>query len=159
MAEQVTHPATELIDRAAVDRAHALANKEALLEHARMGRSVSEWRDGQVVTVPPAEIFARFGLDENGRSKAEQREEPPAQDLVITDPDIIAQFEQFAWLDRLQCSGQLNQYRGEYVIAGAGQIFAHGSNLVEARREAEPKATAAGVPLEQLADYFVPGNA
>ena len=62
---------TELIDHAAVDRAHALANKDALLEHARMGRSVSEWRDGQIVTVTPAEIFARYGLDEFGRPKAE----------------------------------------------------------------------------------------
>ena len=69
MAEQ-TLPATELIDHAAVDRAHARANKEALLEHARMGRSVSEWRDGRIVTVTPAEIFARYGLDEYGRPKA-----------------------------------------------------------------------------------------
>jgi hypothetical protein len=70
MAEQ-TLPTAELIDHAAVDRAHALANKEALLEHARMGRSVSEWRDGKIVTVTPAEIFARYGLDEYGRPKAE----------------------------------------------------------------------------------------
>ena len=70
MAEQTTVPATEHIDHAAVDRAHALANKEALLEHARMGRSVCESRDGKVVTVTPAEIFARYGLDEFGRPKA-----------------------------------------------------------------------------------------
>jgi hypothetical protein len=70
MAEQ-TLPAAELIDHAAVERAHALANKEALLEHARMGRSVCESRDGQVVWVTPAEIFARYGLDEFGRPKAE----------------------------------------------------------------------------------------
>jgi hypothetical protein len=71
MADPTTPPATELIDHAAVDRAHALANKEALLEHARMGRSVSESRDGKIVTVTPAEIFARYGLDENGRPKPE----------------------------------------------------------------------------------------
>ena len=70
MAEPTIAPATELIDHAAVDRAHALANKEALLEHARMGRSVCESRDGAVVWVTPAEIFARYGLDENGRPKA-----------------------------------------------------------------------------------------
>jgi hypothetical protein len=34
-----------------------------------MGRSVSEWRDGKIVTVTPAEIFARYGLDENGKPK------------------------------------------------------------------------------------------
>ena len=38
-----------------------------LLEHARMDRSVSTWRDGQVVWITPAEIFARYGLDEFGR--------------------------------------------------------------------------------------------
>lgn len=67
MAEQATLPVAELIDHAAVDRAHAAANKEALLEHARLGRSVGEWRDGKVVDVTPAEIFARYGLDEFGR--------------------------------------------------------------------------------------------
>lgn len=71
MAEQTTLPAADLIDHAAVDRAHYLANKEALLEHARMGRSVCEWRDGKIVDVSPAEIFARYGLDEFGRPKAE----------------------------------------------------------------------------------------
>lgn len=71
MAEQTTLPAVELIDHAAIDRAHERANREALLEHARMGRSVSESRDGKIVTVTPEEIFARYGLDENGRPKAE----------------------------------------------------------------------------------------
>jgi hypothetical protein len=53
--------------RPAIDAAHEKANREALLEHARMGRSVAESRDGQIVWVTPAEIFARYGLDENGR--------------------------------------------------------------------------------------------
>lgn len=69
MAEQTTLPVTELIDHAAVDQAHAAADKEALLEHARMGRSISESRNGQIVTVTPVEIFARYGLDENGKPK------------------------------------------------------------------------------------------
>jgi hypothetical protein len=156
MADQATLPVTELIDHAAVDRAHALADKEALLEHARMGRCVSEWRDGQVVSVTPAEIFARYGLDENGKTPTAA---PPVQNEYITDPDIIARVEQFAWLDRLRTEGKLNQYRGQYVIAGGGQIFAHGDSLYDARREAEPKAAAAGVSADRLADYFVPGNA
>jgi hypothetical protein len=62
---------SELIDLAAIDRAHAAANKEALLEHARMGRSVTQRRDGKIVDVSPAEIFARYGLDEFGRPKPE----------------------------------------------------------------------------------------
>ncbi len=71
MAEQTTLPAAELIDLAAVDRAHAAANREALLEHARMGRPVCEGRDGKVVWITPAEVFARYGFDEFGRPKAE----------------------------------------------------------------------------------------
>ena len=55
--------------RPAIAKAHADANREALLEHARMGRSVSTMRDGQVVWITPAEIFARYGLDENGKPK------------------------------------------------------------------------------------------
>jgi hypothetical protein len=50
--------------------AHHRANRDALLEHARMGRSVCESRDGQVVWIPPEEIFARYGLDANGRPVA-----------------------------------------------------------------------------------------
>lgn len=54
-----------------IDEAHARANREALLEHARMGRSVCEGRgNGQIVWITPAEIFARYGLDENGKPKA-----------------------------------------------------------------------------------------
>jgi hypothetical protein len=157
MADQATLPTAGRIDHAAVDRAHALADREARLEHARMGRSVCEWRDGKVVWLTPAEIFAGYGLDENGRARS--NEEPGSKTLAITDPDVLAPLEQFAWLDRLQCAGQLNRYRGEYLIAGAGQIFAHGPSLLDARREAEPKAAAAGIPPERLAGYFVPTNA
>ena len=32
-----------------------------------MGRSVPESRDGKVVWVTPEEIFARYGLDANGK--------------------------------------------------------------------------------------------
>ena len=46
------------------------AAREAALTHARFGRSVPEWREGQIVAVSPAEIFARYGLDENGKPKA-----------------------------------------------------------------------------------------
>jgi hypothetical protein len=88
MAEQTTLPAIDLIDHAAVGRAHALAHKEALLEHARMGRCVSEWRDGQVVSVPPEEIFARYGLDENGKPRADATEKRPSRDESVTDPDV-----------------------------------------------------------------------
>lgn len=51
----------------AMEEAHYLANRDALLEHARMGRSVFVSRDGQIVEVPPVEIFAWYGFDEFGR--------------------------------------------------------------------------------------------
>jgi hypothetical protein len=60
------------IDLDAVDRAHALATRDALLEHARMGRDVHESHNGKIVTVTPAEIFARYGFDEFGRPLAPQ---------------------------------------------------------------------------------------
>lgn len=44
-----------LARRAATDAAHERANKAALLEPARMGCSVSEWRDGQIVWITPEE--------------------------------------------------------------------------------------------------------
>ena len=56
----------------AMKAAHEKANREALLEHARMGRDISTLdKDGKVIWIPPAEIFARYGLDEFGRPKAE----------------------------------------------------------------------------------------
>lgn len=67
MAEPVAIPPQHLVDHAAIDRAHELAARDALLEHARMGRSVCESRDGQIVWALPEEIFARYGLDANGK--------------------------------------------------------------------------------------------
>ena len=64
-----------LARRAATDVAHAKANRDALLEHARMGRDISTLdTDGNVVWIPPAEIFARYGLDEFGRPKPDAAE-------------------------------------------------------------------------------------
>lgn len=70
MQDQTTLPVNSLLDLAAIDRAHELATRDALLEHARMGRSIVVSRDGKIVEVSPAEIFARYGLDEFGRPKA-----------------------------------------------------------------------------------------
>ena len=66
VTNQAVLPIDEL-DYAAIDRAHEFAARDALLEHARMGRSVSEWRVDQVVWIAPEEIFARYGLDANGK--------------------------------------------------------------------------------------------
>lgn len=72
MAEQGTLPAVEPIDHAKIDVALDEAFRNMLLEHSRMGRSVSEWRDGRIVTVTPEEIFARYGLDENGKPRLKE---------------------------------------------------------------------------------------
>lgn len=63
--------AEALARQPAMKAAHERATRDALLEHARMGRSVCE-SDGKggVIWIPPVEIFARYGLDEFGRPKA-----------------------------------------------------------------------------------------
>lgn len=142
------HP-DEMIDHARIDAAHTAATREALLEHARMGRSVCESRDGVIVDVTPAEIFARYGLDEFGRPRPEPQ--------YLTDPDLVAQIRERERLNVLLSEGKLDAYLGQYLVAGEGTIFAHGPAPLEARREAEPKALAAGVPAERLTAYLVPG--
>jgi hypothetical protein len=74
------------------------------------------------------------------------------------DPLLEAQLEDWAWLDQLRDEGKLDQYRGEFVLAAARQIFGHGRDLVNVRPPAEEKARAAGVPPERLIDYFMPGE-
>jgi hypothetical protein len=70
MAEVTKDRLAEMLAmNAKLDEALARATREDLLEHARMGRSVCEGRDGTVVWITPAEIFARYGLDEFGRPR------------------------------------------------------------------------------------------
>jgi hypothetical protein len=59
-----------IADNVKIEEALALATRDALLEHARMGRSVPVSRDGQITMISPEEIFARYGLDEHGKPKA-----------------------------------------------------------------------------------------
>lgn len=56
-----------LADNDRINAALQRAGREAALTHARMGRSVPESRNGQVVWITPEEIFARYGLDANGK--------------------------------------------------------------------------------------------
>ncbi len=71
MSEAVMSRHNEMLEmNKLLDEAHAEAARVALLEHARMGRSVCQaGPDGGVVWITPAEIFARYGLDEFGRPK------------------------------------------------------------------------------------------
>jgi len=57
----------KLADNEGIGQALRKAGKDAFLTHARLGRSVPEWRDGKVVWITPEEIFARYGLDANGK--------------------------------------------------------------------------------------------
>lgn len=59
-----------LADNERINAALQRAARDAALTHARMGRSVPESRDGKVVWVTPEEIFARYGLDANGKPVA-----------------------------------------------------------------------------------------
>jgi hypothetical protein len=145
-----------VIDHEAIDVAHRAATRDALLEHARMGRSVAESRDGKIVTVSPAEIFARYGFDEDGR---------PVKDDDVDDPNapppdamMEAQKEDWFALDQMYTDGKLDQYRGEFVFYANGTMFGHGRSLVDHSGPAEAKALAAGVAPERLVYYFVPSG-
>ena len=56
-----------LADNDQINAALKQAGMEAALTHARLGRSIPEWRVNQVVWIAPEEIFARYGLDSNGK--------------------------------------------------------------------------------------------
>ncbi len=46
------------------------AVRQAQLEYARLGRSISVARDGVPVWLTPTEVFAQYGLDEHGNPPA-----------------------------------------------------------------------------------------
>jgi hypothetical protein len=69
-------PEETLADQARIDAALARAVREALLAHARAGRAVPTWRDGQVVWVQPAEILAQYApppQDANGPTESSSK--------------------------------------------------------------------------------------
>jgi hypothetical protein len=68
------------------------------------------------------------------------------------------QFEEWRKIDEWYSAGRLNEYRGEYVIWGGGEIFAHGRNLFDIRINAEKLAESKGISPSRLIDYFVPGE-
>jgi hypothetical protein len=71
VAEQNGTSFDELVaDNDRIQAALLRAARDAALTHARLGRTLPDWKDGQVVWLTPAEVFARYGLDENGREPA-----------------------------------------------------------------------------------------
>ena len=53
--------ADQLAEAKAIEAALQKAFREVILGHARAGRAVCTWRDGKVVWLQPAEIFAELG--------------------------------------------------------------------------------------------------
>jgi hypothetical protein len=60
-------PAERFNDHEAVEAAIRRAVREAVLEHARAGRSIAVWREGQVVWLEPAEVLAQFANEPTER--------------------------------------------------------------------------------------------
>jgi hypothetical protein len=61
MAKPTERPLAEKVrDLALIDAAHERATREALLAHARAGRSVPISENGHVVWLTPEEIFQRY---------------------------------------------------------------------------------------------------
>jgi hypothetical protein len=59
-----------LADNDMIDAALKRAARDAALTHARLGRPLPDWKDDKVVWLSPAEVFARYGLDEHGNPPA-----------------------------------------------------------------------------------------
>lgn len=70
MSSTATAPVVEYFNLDEMTAAVQAAVREARLEHARMGRSVCESRNGTVVWLTPAEVFAGYGLDAHGNPPA-----------------------------------------------------------------------------------------
>lgn len=57
--------AERFADRAAVGAAIAKGVREAILSHARSGNPIAVWRDGRVVWLEPAEVFAILAAEDS----------------------------------------------------------------------------------------------
>ena len=60
MSEHTNVRATPAPDFGAMDEAVRRAMRDAVLSHARAGRSVPTWRDGRVTWIAPDEILRQF---------------------------------------------------------------------------------------------------
>jgi hypothetical protein len=95
---------------------------------------------------------------QEGRELEKKLRSLPDSNAPPDDPLLIAQLEDWTWLNQLRDEGKLNEYRGEYVFAAEKQIFGHGRNLVELRPSVEEAASAKGIPPQRVIDYFIPGE-
>lgn len=60
MTEQTNTRSSPVSDFHAMDEAVRRAMRDAVLTHARAGRSVPTWRDGRVTWITPDEILRQF---------------------------------------------------------------------------------------------------
>jgi hypothetical protein len=72
----------QLDDKARIQAALRRATREALLMHARAGNPVSTWKDGQVVWLQPAEVFALL--------QEQDRQASPTADRRTTETSATA---------------------------------------------------------------------
>jgi hypothetical protein len=54
-------PENQLAELKTLETALQKAFREVILSHARAGRAVPTWRDGQVVWLSPEQVFAELG--------------------------------------------------------------------------------------------------
>jgi hypothetical protein len=70
MADESKPPLAERVaDLALIDAAHARATRDALLAHARAGRSVPVSDNGHIIWLSPEEILQRYGPKLDGADK------------------------------------------------------------------------------------------
>jgi len=60
-----------LSEARAVDEAARKAVRHALLTHKRAGHSISAWKDGEVVIIPPEQIEVEESAEDQGRRPQE----------------------------------------------------------------------------------------
>jgi hypothetical protein len=71
MADHSKPPLSERVsDLALIDAAHARATREALLAHARAGRSVPVSDNGHIRWLSPEEILQRYAPKPDGADKS-----------------------------------------------------------------------------------------
>jgi hypothetical protein len=65
--------AERLADNTTVTDAISKAARAAVLSHARAGRPVATWQNGQVVWLEPAEVLARLAAEPTAEPNARDR--------------------------------------------------------------------------------------
>jgi hypothetical protein len=85
---------------------------------------------------------------------------PPApadEDGGLIPLDLAVRLNALGVLDLRRGNGELEAYRGEYVVAAPdGTILGHDRRLKQAEVQAAPEAAARGIPPSQLTWQYIP---